>query len=282
MAGEPTGVGIGLRRQYFEEVLSTTRQIDWLEIIPENFVDYGGWPASVLERCTERWPIVSHGVSLSLGGPEPLDRELLAHVDSLLARIDAPWWSEHLCFARAGGYVMHDLLPLPFTDEAVRHVASRVRAAQDRIGRPLLLENITYYAEMPGSVLGEGAFIRAVLDETGAGLLLDVNNVYVNAVNHRRDAMTVLRELPLDRVRQIHVAGHTPAPPPFEGILYDTHGAPVAERVWALYREALRLCGPVPTLLEWDTRIPPLGVVLDEADRARAILHEVTSERRAP
>jgi hypothetical protein len=275
MRARPHGVGIGLRRRHFSEVLSTSRRIDWLEIITENFVDYGGLPATILARCSERWPIVAHGVSLSVGGPDPIDPGLLGRIDALFGSVDAEWWSEHLCFAGGKGLAFHDLLPLPFTPAAVDHVTGRLRQVQARIERPLLLENITYYAEMPGATMDEGLFVRTVLEESGAGLLLDVNNVYVNAHNHRRDAFALLRALPLERVKQIHLAGHTPAPPPFEEMLYDTHGAPIADPVWALYRQALRLCGPVPTLVEWDTRIPSLDRVLDEADRARAIMAEV-------
>jgi len=275
-AGTLRGVGIGLRRKHFAAILETTRRLDWLEIIPENFVDYGGRSAATLAACAERWPIVSHGVSMSIGGPDPIDGDFLARVGRLLARIGCPWWSEHLCFAKGNGYALHDLFPLPFTEEAARHVAARAREAQARMDRPLLLENISYYAEMPGSEMSEESFLCLVLEESDVALLLDVNNVYVNSWNHRRDPLATLRALPLDRVREIHLAGHTPAPAPFNGTLYDTHGAPIAGAVWDLYREALRLCGrPVPTLIERDTRIPELDEVLDEADRARAILAEV-------
>ena len=276
MTNQLSGVGIGLRREHFDEVLATSRRIDWLEITPENFIDYGGQAAHVIDRCAERWPMVSHGVSLSVGGPDPLDAALLHATSSLASRTGAPWWSEHICFASGRGLTFHDLLPLPFSDEAVRHIAKRARAAQDCVERQLLLENITYYAEMPGSTMSEGAFVTAVLEESGAALLLDINNVYVNARNHGRDPIAALEALPLDRVRQIHIAGHTPAPPPFEGILFDTHGAPVAADVWQLYRAALRRCGPVPTLVEWDTHIPSLDVLLDEADRARSTMVETT------
>lgn len=268
-------MGIGLRRQHFDSIVETSRRIDWLEITPENFIDYGGFPAALLGRCAERWPVVSHGVSLSIGGPDPIDQAFLDRLNRLLSRLEAAWWSEHLCFASAKGFALHDLLPLPFNEEAVAHTVGRVKEAQARVERPLLLENITYYAEMPGASMSEADFIRRVLDQSGAGLLLDVSNVYVNAHNHGRDPLAALRALPLDRVAEIHLAGHSRAPPPFDGILYDTHGAPVADPVWDLYREALRLCGPVPTLIERDKRIPELDVVLDEADRARAIMAEV-------
>jgi len=275
MAGTAKGVGIGLRREHFGEILDTERRIDWLEIVAENFIDYGGLPAAILDRCAERWPIVSHGVSLSVGGSEPIDRDLLDRLDRLHARVGAPWWSEHLCFASGNGIAFHDLFPLPFTEEAVEHVTHRVAVVKRRLDRPLLLENITAYADMPGATLDEPTFIDAVLRETGTGLLLDVNNVYVNAVNRGRDPEAALRALPLHRVGQIHLAGYTPAPPPFEGILYDTHAALVSEPVWALYRQALTVCGPVPTLIEWDSDVPSLDVLLGEADRARALMREI-------
>jgi len=193
----------------------------------------------------------------------------------LLDRVNAPWWSEHLCFASNRGLAFHDLFPLPFTEEAVEHVCRRIDAVKRRLDRPLLLENITAYAEMPGGTMEEGAFIAAVLEESDTNLLLDVNNVYVNARNLGRDPLAALRALPLDRVRQIHLAGYTPAPAPFEGLLFDTHAAPVSEPVWRLFREALAICGPVPTLIEWDANVPTLDVLLDEADRARAIMEDV-------
>lgn len=270
----PKGVGIGLRREHYDDILSTRRRVDWLEIVVENFIDYGGFPAAVLAQCAERWPIVSHGVSLSVGGPDPIDRAFLDRLAPFFERIGAAWWSEHLCFSSGRGVAFHDLFPLPFSDEAAEHVIRRLRVVRDHVGLPLLLENITAYAVMPGGTMEEGTFIRTVLEASGDGLLLDVNNVYVNATNAGRDSSAWLRTLPLDRVRQIHLAGYTPAPPPFEGLIFDTHAAPVSEPVWDLYREALSICGPVPTLIEWDSQLPELDVLLDEADRARSIMNE--------
>jgi uncharacterized protein len=270
-----SGVGIGLRRELHDAVLATSRRIDWLEIIPENFAGLGGWRARVLERVSDRWPLLAHGIGLSVGGPDPLDASYLAAMKELLDRIDAPFFSDHLCFATAGGEYFHDLLPLPFNDEAVRWAAKRAREAAERLERPLVLENITYYAVMPGGTLTEGEFVRAVLEEADAGLLLDLNNVYVNARNHGCAPHDVLHELPIERTVQIHLAGHVR-----EGdLLIDNHGSAVVPEVWELYREVIARIGPVPTLIEWDTDIPSLDRVLDEADFARAVASVATAAK---
>ncbi|MCA9710490.1 MAG: DUF692 domain-containing protein, partial [Myxococcales bacterium] len=223
-------------------------------------------------RCRERWPVVAHGVSLSLGGPDPLPAEYVAGLKQLLDELDAPFYTDHLCYATIGGVNFYDLLPIPFTDEAVRHCAGRIRELADRLERPVAVENISYYAVMPGAAMTEGQFVRAVVEEAGCGLLLDVNNVYVNACNHGEDPRASLLALPLEHTRQIHIAGHIEE----GGRVLDTHGRPLVEPVWELLRLALSRVGPVPTLLEWDTDIPPLDRVLDEADRAREIWVEVT------
>jgi len=267
----PLGAGIGLRREFFDALLQTERRVDWLEIIPENFMTFGGRPRAVLDRCRERWPLISHGVGLDIGGPSPLNDEYLEKLSALVRRIDAPFFSDHLCFTRVGGVYTHDLLPLPFSEEAVEHVVPRVREVTARIDRPFLLENPSYYKRMGGE-LEEAAFIRHVLEEADCGMLLDVNNVWVNAQNHGYDPRAFIDALPLERVVQIHLAGHEVQPQ----VLIDTHGAPVCEDVWALYRYTLSKSGPVSTLIEWDQAIPSLDTVLDQADRARALLAEVT------
>ncbi|MGB1014086.1 MAG: DUF692 domain-containing protein [Nannocystaceae bacterium] len=272
------GVGIGLRRPHYTQILEMTRQVDWLEIIPENFIGYGGRQRDILARCRERWPIVSHGVSMSIGGPDPIDPKFLDDLRELLNLIDPPYFTDHMCFSAIGGVNFYDLLPLPRTEEAVRHAAKRARGVAEHIERPLALENISYYASMPGSEMSEGAFLTRILEEANCGLMLDVNNVYVNAVNHREDPLQSLCDLPLARTCQIHLAGHVR-----DGdVLLDNHGAPVIDEVWALYREALQRVGPVPTLIEWDTHIPELDVVLDQADRAREIMREVCGPESAP
>ncbi|ATB41212.1 hypothetical protein CYFUS_006677 [Cystobacter fuscus] len=269
--GEPLGVGIGLRREFYARLPETPRALDWVEIVPENFLTLGGRPQRALDACRERWPVLPHGVALNVGGPEPLDEAYLAGLQALVERLDAPFFSDHLCYARLGGAYLYDLLPLPFSPEAVEHVAPRVREVQARVGRPFLLENPSYYARMPGGTLAEADFLRHVAEEADCGLLLDVNNVYVNACNHGYEPRAFVDALPLERVGQIHLAGHERRP----DVLIDTHGAPVCDEVWSLYRYVLERTGPVPTLIEWDQDIPSLEAVLDEADRARALLQGV-------
>jgi hypothetical protein len=224
--------------------------------------------ARALDACAARWPVIPHGTSLDLGGLDPLDDAFLDGVAALAARLDAPFWSDHLCFSRVNGVWLHDLVPIPFTREAADHVVRRIRAARARVGRPFLLENPTYYVQLPGGELSEAELLSRVCEEADCGLLLDVNNVWVNAHNHGYDPLAFLDALPLHRVRQVHLAGHEVRP---EAII-DTHGAAVPEPVWELYRELLARTGPVSTLVEWDQHIPSLEAVLDQADRARALL----------
>lgn len=262
------GAGISLRRQHYDAVLATDRRVDWLEIQPENFMGIGGKSRTVLDRCAERHAVVPHGVALSLGGPDPLSTEYLDRLKELTHRIGCPWFSEHASFAGAGGQLFHELLPLPFTEEAALHLAGRTRRVADHLELPVLVENVTYYAAMPGGTLTEGEFLAAVIASSGAGLLLDVNNVFVNAENHGVDPREALVSLPLHATRQIHLAGHRK----MNGYLLDDHGAAVTDAVWDLYELAVSIVGPVPTLVEWENHVPSLDVVLDEADRARAVL----------
>ena len=266
----PLGAGIGLRREFFDALPATTRTVDWLEIVPENFMTFGGRPRAVLQACRERWTVLPHGTALDIGGLDPLNDEYLRLLSKLVHETGAAFFSDHLCYSRLDGQYTHDLLPLPFNDEAVEHVARRVREVTARIERPFLLENPTYYQRMPGATLDEATFIRRVLEESDCGMLLDVNNVYVNAQNHGYDARVFIDQLPHERVVQIHLAGHDVTPE----ALIDTHGQPVCDAVWDLYRYTLSRTGPVSTLIEWDHAIPSLDAVLDQADRARALLKE--------
>jgi uncharacterized protein (UPF0276 family) len=262
------GVGIGLRREIAEPLLATARHLDWIEVVTENFAGLNGRPCELLRRARDRWRVVPHGVSLSVGSGAP--EGYLDVVSSLVRDVDAPFFSDHLCYASVGAHAFLDLLPLPFSAEAVEVAAANAARAAARVGRPLLLENVSYYATMPGGEMDEPTFLGAVLEAAGpdVGLLLDVNNLYVNAVNHGQDPFQALAAFPLSRVRQLHLAGHTR-----EGdVLLDTHSTPIAPQVWELYREVLRCTGPLPTLVEWDQHIPDVDAVLDEADRARAIL----------
>lgn len=267
----PLGAGIGLRRTFYEALPRTERPLDWVEIIPENFLSLGGRPQRALDACAERWTVLPHGVGLNIGGPDPLDEAYVTGLAALVKRVDAPFFSDHLVYSRLAGVYLHDLLPLPFNEEAVEHVVPRVREVMARVGRPFLLENPSYYAHMPGGTLSEAAFLRHVVEQADCGLLLDVNNVYVNAQNHGYDPRAFVDALPLERVVQIHLAGHDRYP----DVIIDTHGAPVCDDVWSLYRYVLERTGPVSTLIEWDQEIPSMEAVLDQADLARAVLQEV-------
>lgn len=272
------GAGIGLRRPHADALLVTSRALDWLEVTPENYMRFGGRARESLLACRARWAIVPHGVALNVGGLEPLDDEYLADLRRLCDDLTPPWFSDHLCYSRVDGVYLHDLLPLPMNDEAIAHVVPRVREARERVGRPFLLENATYYEVMPGSTLDEATFLSRVVEEADCGLLLDVNNVYVNSVNHGYDPVAFLDALPLDRVAQVHLAGHEVRP----DVIIDTHGAPVPDPVWSLYQQLLERTGPVTTLIEWDHQLPDdVNVLLDEADRARELLAR-TVTRRVP
>ncbi len=275
----PSGVGIGLRRELADALFASDRQVDWLELIPENYIAHGGRAAKTLERAKERWDLRAHGVSLNMGGPDALDDELITHIGHLLDQMGADVYTEHACWTAGHGVSFHDLLPLPFTEAAADHMGRRAKAVREALGRPLLLENISTYALMPHgpgeTVLDEGAFLHHALEVGDAGLLLDVNNVYVNAINHGHDPEELLRSLPLHRTGQIHVAGHK-----VKGeMLIDNHGAPVIDPVWELLATAIDIVGDVPVLLEWDLEIPELDRVLDEADQAREVVDKALAAR---
>jgi len=247
-------------------LLETKRRVDWLEVTPENWVFFGGGARRTLDQARERWPMVAHGVSLDIGGPSPLDTIYLDAVAQLNRKLDSPWWSDHLCYSTVNGAPLHDLLPLPFNDEAIEQVARRAQEITARVPGQLLLENATFYAHMPGSTMSEAAFLNCALEASGCGLLLDVNNVYVNAQNHGGDPRAFIDAMPLSRVQQLHLAGHTLV----RDTIIDTHIGPVIDPVWELYRYTLSRAGRlIPTLIEWDNEIPELDTVLDEVDRAR-------------
>jgi len=268
------GIGIGVRTPYVNELLSTSRRVDWLELIPENWMFHGGRKRRLLDQLNERFTLAPHSVSLNVGGLDALDPRFLDGLASLTKKLDSPFFSDHVCFASTHGRPLHELLPLPFTDEAVELVGRRGRKAAERVGRPLVLENATFYAHMPGGKgeLTESQFLAACLKQSGAKMLLDVNNVYVNSKNHLFDPKAFIDSLPLEQVEYLHLAGHT-----LQGdVIIDTHIGPIIDDVWSLYRYVLQKAGRlIPTLIEWDQDIPPLDVVLDEADRARAIAAEV-------
>ena len=266
--------GLGLRTAHYHALLEAPQPLDWLEIISDNYMVPGGKPLAMLAALRERHPMVMHGVALSIGsvaGPDPAYLDRLA---ALVQRVNPAWVSDHLCWTGVHRRNLHDLLPLPYTEEALRVVVANVRRVQDRLGRRILLENVSSYLEFTASDMSEWEFLRAVCSEADCHLLLDINNIHVSAVNHGFDAMAYLRHMPVARIRQIHLAGHTD----HGDHLVDTHDHPVADPVWALYREALRLFGPVPTMIERDDHIPPLPELIDELGVARRIAAEVAAE----
>jgi uncharacterized protein (UPF0276 family) len=259
------GFGVGLRSVHFSHILQHWPAVDWFEIISENFLDSAGRPRYVLQQIAERYPVVMHGVSLSIGSADALDFEYLAKVKRLAREVNARWISDHLCWTGVAGRTSHDLLPLPLTEEALSHVIERVRTVQDFLERPLALENPSSYVTFAASTMPEWEFLSRLSDETGCQLLLDVNNVYVSSRNHDFDPLEYLQAILHERVTQFHLAGHAD----LGTHCIDTHDGHVVERVWELYREAVRLTGGAATLLEWDARIPTFEVVHAEALKAR-------------
>lgn len=240
--------------------------VDFMEAAPENWIGVGGRFGRQFRELAERFPLVLHGLSLDIGGPDPLDTGLVSAIRDLMDDFDVPVYSEHLTFCAAEGH-LYDLLPIPFTEEAVAHVTGRVRQVQDILGRRIALENASYYAQ-PSADFSEAQFIRAVVEESDCDLLLDVNNIYVNAINHRYDPVRFMDALPLERVRYIHVAGHYNEA---EDLKIDTHGTAVIDPVWSLLDQAYDRVGAVPTLLERDFNLPPLADLLQEVGRIRAL-----------
>ncbi len=260
------GIGVGLRTTHFPTILRRKPDVDWFEAITENFLDTGGRPLRVLDVVAERTPVVLHGVSLSIGGTDPLDRAYLAKVKALARRVKAVWVSDHVCFTGVAGRSTHDLLPIPYDEATLRHVVRRIREASDLLERPLVLENPSSYMEYAASSMPEWEFLARMAEEADCALLLDVNNVYVSAFNHGFDAETYLDAIPADRIVQYHLAGHT-----HKGdYILDTHSDHVVDEVWRLYARTSERTGPVSTLLEWDEDIPPFAVVRAEAMKALA------------
>jgi uncharacterized protein (UPF0276 family) len=270
------GAGLGLRRALMGPLLAMPDDaVEFLELAPENWIGVGGRHRDGLASLAERFPFVFHGLSLDIGGTDPIDWQLVDAVGELMQRYSVTLYSEHLTYCASEGH-LYDLLPLPFTEEAVAHVAARVRAVQERLGTRLVLENASYYAQAHAE-MSEAAFIAAVVAESGCELLLDVNNVYVNSINHGYDAAAFVDALPLERVRYLHVAGHFDEEPDLK---VDTHGADVIEPVWELLAHTYRRLGPLPTLLERDFNFPALATLLAEVGRIRALQAPVVSRAR--
>ena len=262
------GVGIGLRIHHYDHILTEKPVVDWFEIISENFMIDAGRPLHVLDRILAQYRVVQHGVSMYFGSAQPADREHLNRLKTLVKRTGTPWLSDHLCWGSVDGTYSHDLLPLPYTWEAVEKTAARIREVQDFLEIPIAVENVSSYAEFTDSEMTEWEFLHEVVERAGCGILLDVNNIYVSSVNHEFDPMLYVNAIPAERVAQIHIAGHSR----YEKYILDTHDHPVVEPVWQLYARAIERCGPTPTLLEWDDRIPSFDEVHGEALKAQRYL----------
>jgi uncharacterized protein (UPF0276 family) len=274
------GIGVGLRRPHVAHVLRERPAMDWFEVISENYFAEGGIQRATIEALSARYAVVPHGVSLSIGGTDALDPAYLSRLRSLVARVGAPWCSDHLCWTGIGGVDTHDLLPLPYTPATLKHVVERVKRVQGELEAPFALENPSSYLEFRESTIPEHEFLAEVSEQADCGLLLDVNNVFVSAYNHGFDALAYVDAMPADRVVQIHLAGHENR----GRYLLDTHSTPVVPPVWDLYRRAVRRCGSVSTLIEWDEAIPAWDVLVAEAERARIVRRESvgTAPREAP
>jgi uncharacterized protein (UPF0276 family) len=275
------GFGLGLRTAHYADFLCEAReqapQVDWLEAISDNFMVPGGKPLRMLDAIRERYPMALHGVALSIGSVNGPDEAYLRQLKALVDRVDPLWVSDHLCWTGVHGRQLHDLLPLPYTDEALSVVVRNVRRVQDVLGRRLVLENVSSYVAFAQSRLTEWDFLSAVSEQADCLLLVDVNNIHVSAMNHGFDALAYLERLPAERVQQVHLAGHTD----HGDHLIDTHDHPVADPVWALYRQACQRFGPVATMIERDDRIPPVQELIDELGQARVISAEVERDRGA-
>lgn len=271
------GYGLGLRSEYYQEILEHRPRVDWFEVLSENYLVEGGKALYYLDAIGEHYPLVMHGVSLSIGGPHALDLDYLQRLKQLAARVQPQWISDHLCWSRGNAHQLHDLLPLPYSEESLQHVAARVRQVQDVLERPLVLENVSSYLRTANDQFSEWAFIAALSELSGCELLLDVNNVYVSARNHGFDAWDFIRALPAQRIRQIHLAGHSD----FGDYVVDTHDQPVCDPVWQLYQRTLGHLGPVATMIERDDHYPPFSELLAELHKARA-LGEAALQGRTP
>jgi uncharacterized protein len=265
------GFGLGLRAQHYRDILDGSPAVDWFEVISENYMVPGGQPLRMLDAVAERYPVVMHGVSLSIASTSPFDQDYLNSLKALARRVKPRWVSDHLCWTGVHGTNLHDLLPVPYTEEALAHVVSRISQVQDFLVRRLVIENVSSYVEYECSEMSEWEFVAEVARRSDCWLLLDVNNVFVSGVNHDFSTEQFLDAIPADRVVQFHLAGHSEG----ETCLIDTHDQPVSEDVWGLYAKAIERFGPVSTMIERDDNIPPLADLVAELDRARSVSDEV-------
>lgn len=264
------GFGLGLRKEHYQAVLADSPAVDWFEILTENYLVDGGKPLYYLERIRAGYPMAMHGVSLSIGSTDPLDRTYLNQLKFLVERIDPLWVSDHLCWTGVDGINLHDLLPLPYTEQALAHVVERVIRVQEFLGRRILLENVSSYLCFPESEMPEWEFLRQVAERADCLILLDINNIYVSARNHGFDPLEYLAAMPVDRVWQFHLAGHTD----LGDRVIDTHDHPVRHEVWQLFQQAAQRFGPTATMIERDDRIPPLAELLQELEQARKLVQD--------
>jgi uncharacterized protein len=285
------GVGLGVRWDFIDDLLAAKPTLDFVEVSPENYMGRGGYYDEALDRVAAEWPVVTHGLTMSIGGTDPLREDYLRGLRAFLDRVKSPWHSDHLCFSTFGGVVLHDLLPIPFKKAEVARVADRIKRAQDAIGRPMAVENVSFYLHPGKREMSEAEFLAEVCEAADCGLMLDVNNAWVNATNFGLDVDAWMRTAPLHRVVQMHVAGHdwfteddfrsTSRPKNIEDrrgrLIIDTHGADVCEEVLALLERTLEKTGPVPVLLERDQSIPPLSVLLEEVLRLKTLWARATS-----
>jgi uncharacterized protein (UPF0276 family) len=269
MASTATGLGygLGLRHHYYDEILSQRPAVDWFEILSENYLVDGGKALYYLDAIGEHYPLVMHGVSLSIGGPHALDQAYLQRLKQLALRVQPAWISDHLCWSRGNAHQLHDLLPLPYSEESLQHVAARVRQVQDVLERPLVLENVSSYLRTAFDEFSEWEFLARLSELSGCELLLDINNVYVSSRNHDFDPWSFISGLPAQRIRQLHLAGHSD----YGDYLIDTHDQPICDPVWQLYQRTLEHLGPVSTMIERDDNYPPFSELLAELHQAREL-----------
>lgn len=261
------GFGLGLRPEHYQSIITTQPQVDWFEIITENYMIPGGKPLYYLDKIRENYPVVMHGVSLSLGSTDPLDKQYLTEFKQLIQRVQPAWVSDHLCWTGVDGYNVHDLLPLPYTMDVVKHVASRIQRIQDYLGQQILIENVSSYLTYQDSDMSEWDFLNEIAQQADCFILLDINNIYVSGMNHQFDPLTYLNQIAIQRVKQFHLAGHSY----LDHYIVDTHDQDVIPPVWELYGRACQRFGRVSTMIERDDHIPPLEELVTELQEARRI-----------
>ncbi|MSR14706.1 MAG: DUF692 domain-containing protein [Gammaproteobacteria bacterium] len=271
MSVHTLGFGLGARVEHYDDLLATTSEVEWLEILSENYLVPGGKPRHYLTRLREQFPMVMHGVSLSIGSTDPLNTNYLCALRDLAQNVEPEWISDHLCWTGVEGINLHDLMPLPYTEEALTHVVARVKQVQDYLQRPILLENVSSYIDYRCSQMSEWEFLNAVAEQADCFILLDVNNVYVSSRNHGFDPARYIEAINPQRVKQLHIAGHDDQ----GDLIVDTHDASVANAVWSLLKLTYQHCGMVATMIERDANVPPLATLLSELGTAREIAHQV-------